>query len=192
MTSINRVLNDFPTTVVPNEIYLVKKGTGIELGISTQNPVTPEVVQLKKPMTIQGPTSLFHGEVGTFKITNYGTDTDYTVSSLDGTISRVNDTVTFTCSDTSKTSASFKIGYRTITIPMKAIKPKEAVIQSPVSGSSVNASGLQLTTGAFQMNYSLAGDTHLSTDWEIATDPGFTNIVKSSYNDTVNKTTFTP
>lgn len=31
---------------------------------------------------------------------------------------------------------------------------------------------------------------HVSSDWEIATDSGFTNIVKSSYNDTVNKTTW--
>ena len=192
MTSINRVLYDYPEVVLPDEIYLVKKETGIELGVSTNNPVTPVVIELKKPMTVQGPTSLFYGEVGTFTITNYGTHDNYAVSSLDGTISRTNATVTFSCSDTGKSSASFKIGYRTITIAMKAILPVEAAIESPVSGSVVNVSGLQLVTAPFQMNYAGATDTHESTDWEIATDPDFTNIVASSYNDTVNKTTFTP
>ncbi len=31
---------------------------------------------------------------------------------------------------------------------------------------------------------------HVSSDWEIATDSGFTNIVKSTYNDTVNKSSW--
>ena len=31
-----------------------------------------------------------------------------------------------------------------------------------------------------------------ATDWQIATDTGFTNIVSSSTNDTINKTSYTP
>ena len=32
---------------------------------------------------------------------------------------------------------------------------------------------------------------HESTDWEIATDPNFNNIIEKSYNDTINLTEFT-
>ncbi len=45
------------------------------------------------------------------------------------------------------------------------------------------------TTSAFQTT--LLGSGHVSTDWQIATDAAFTNIVKSSTADTVNKTSWT-
>ena len=42
-------------------------------------------------------------------------------------------------------------------------------------------------SGSLQYRFISTPLKHYSTDWEIATDEGFTNIVKSSYNDTVNK-----
>ena len=48
---------------------------------------------------------------------------------------------------------------------------------------SVTVSG----TGSLQYRTISTALKHISTDWEIATDEDFTNIVKSSYNDTVNK-----
>lgn len=192
MVDIIKSLKELPETINPDNIYLVKKETGIDIGVATNNVVSPEVILLKKPITIQGPTSLFHGEVGTFTITNYGTHTDYSVQSYDGVISRTDNIVTFVCNDTEKTSATIKIGTRSIVLEIKKILPVEAVIEAPVSGSSLPVTGLTLITSDFQMNYALASDTHVSTDWEIATDPEFNNIVVSSYDDAVNLTSFTP
>lgn len=205
MTAINRVLYNYPEPSVPDDIYLVKRETGVELGMATKNLLTPTIVELKKPMTLNGPTSLYYGELGTYQITNYGTQQNYVVASTDGTVTPVNDTITFICNDTNKTTASFSITesfespfgpverlVRVITIEMKVIAPSPPEIVSPVNGSTVDSSGLTLTTSDFDINYQAVEDVHLSTDWEIATDPDFTNIVASSYNDTVNLTTFTP
>ena len=54
------------------------------------------------------------------------------------------------------------------------------------------ASGVPVTvsvsgTGSLQYRFVNTSMKHVSTDWEIATDPAFSNIVKTSYNDTINK-----
>ena len=192
MTSINKTLFLLPEKLEPDNIYLVKKETGVELSVTDKNIVSPTAIPMKRILTIQGPKSLFYGEVGTFKITNYGTLPAYTVQSLDGTIVNNGETFTFVCSDTNKAIAYINVSGRVFAITMKVVKPKPPVIQSPTENSTPLVSGLTLSSGPFSLNYSGASDTHLSTDWEISTDPNFTTIVKSSYNDTVNKITYTP
>ena len=192
MTSINKVLFTLPDVLEPDNIYLVKKETGIEFSVSDKNIVSPAAIPMKRILTIQGQKSLFYEEVGTFKITNYGTLPSYTVQSSDGTVVNNGETFTFVCSDTGKATASINVSGRIFTITMKAIKPKPPVIQSPTESSTPVVTGLVMTSDAFGLNYTGVSDTHLSTDWEISTDPNFTTIVKSSYNDTVNKTSYTP
>jgi len=61
---------------------------------------------------------------------------------------------------------------------------------TPANGATGVSRTPALNSSAF--NTSPGGvDTHLHSDWEVATDIGFTSIVESSYNDTVNKTSYT-
>lgn len=69
----------------------------------------------------------------------------------------------------------------TVTTP-KVTSPKEAA-----TGVSTSAT---MTTSNFSVTKGV--DTHTSSDWELATDAAFTNIVKSNYRDMVNKTTWNP
>lgn len=62
-------------------------------------------------------------------------------------------------------------------------KTNRRIVVSAGAPVSVSVSG----TGVLQYRFVTTSMTHLSTDWEIATDPSFATIVKSSYNDTVNK-----
>lgn len=63
-------------------------------------------------------------------------------------------------------------------------------ITQPVNNGTNTDPYLTIIGSAFSTDGVL--DTHYSTDWEIATDSDFTNIVQSSYGDTVNKTSFSP
>lgn len=189
---IHKKLSTLPGTIVKDDIYLVKKPTGVEVSAVTNNVVSPESIPLKKLSTIEGPVSLYHGEVGNFVITNYGTFPSYVIESTDGTIVNNGSSFTFVCSDTAKSSAKITVSGRELTIAINAVKPKAPTIQSPTENSTPSVVGLVLTSDPFSLNYAGGSDTHLSTDWEISTDPNFTTIVSSSYNDTVNKTTYTP
>ena len=61
-------------------------------------------------------------------------------------------------------------------------------IASPVDAATGIDSTVTITTTAFVS--SLLTDTHVSTDWQIASDIAFTNIVAQSLLDTTNKTTW--
>lgn len=70
-----------------------------------------------------------------------------------------------------------------------------STIQTPTNSTPVNghvgeSTSPTLTASAFAMDPGETG-THLSSDWVISTNIGFTNIVKSSYRDTTNKTSIT-
>lgn len=68
------------------------------------------------------------------------------------------------------------------------------VITVPTQG----ATGININTTINTNNFSVSSssvsytDSHLATDWEISTNPEFTNVVRSSYNDASNKSTWSP
>jgi len=71
-------------------------------------------------------------------------------------------------------------------VPISVTKPS---ITSPVNGSQTLESTITFQSSDFAVN--LDTDTHVSSDWELATDSGFSNIVASTTDDTSNLTSFT-
>jgi len=63
-------------------------------------------------------------------------------------------------------------------------------ITSPANNSSGNQTNLSLLSSAFIV--SGGNDTHKSSEWQVATDTSFNNIVSQSIDDIVNKTNYTP
>lgn len=67
--------------------------------------------------------------------------------------------------------------------------PNVPGITSPVAAATNQGPLVSFTATAFAMDGGNA--THTSSDWQIATDAGFTTLVSSATGDTVNKTTWT-
>lgn len=63
-----------------------------------------------------------------------------------------------------------------------------------ITSPSNNASGIQTSVTLLSSNFAVSGgsDTHQSSDWQVATDSAFINVVAIANGDTVNKTKFTP
>jgi len=71
-------------------------------------------------------------------------------------------------------------------VPISVTKPS---IISPTDGSQTLESTITFQSSDFAVN--LDEDTHVSSDWELATDSGFTNIVASLTDSTSNLTSWT-
>lgn len=65
--------------------------------------------------------------------------------------------------------------------------PNAPSFTNPTNGQTNVALSNTFTASAFS---SPGVDTHYSSDWQIATDAGFSNIIKSATDDTVNKTSW--
>lgn len=63
-----------------------------------------------------------------------------------------------------------------------------------ITSPTNNASGIQTTLSILSSAFAVSGggDIHKSSDWQVATDSGFNNIVSQSNEDTINKTKYTP
>ena len=149
----------------------------------------PDVVG-KEGILINGPTSVNVNTSNTYQIVGYSRFNNYVVSSNVGTVNRTNGTISFTAPATPQTAvitvngAEFNIN----------IVPVSAYVNTPtVSSPTAGATNLgpNVTISASSFGVTGGSDTHEATDWQIATDIAFTNVIASSINDAINKTTWT-
>lgn len=186
---IHRLLGT-PSTPVADDIYLTKTIAGVELQVASQD-ASPVLVKMKRGIYLTGPTSLYYGETGSYTIVNYSSTESYALSSSDGTTGRSTNTVTFMVSNTGLSVGSFTLNDRVISVPLKVVNPVTPSITSPTNNATGVSLTPTLTASAFAMNWAGSPETHQSSDWEVSTDPNFTTLVASSYNDTTNKTSWT-
>jgi len=188
MPKIHKVQR-LPDVLVGNDIYLEKNGEGAVLHIANLSGTA--ALTIKDPIRLNGPTELFHGEVGEYTIQSYSDKNDYVFSSLHGEISRIDDKIFFISTNPLYSTASFTVNGRSFTITMKPILVNTPSVQSPTqNATNVGVTGTIAYASAFGLNFNGATDNHISSDWELSTDPNFTTIVASSYNDTTNLTSW--
>ena len=188
MTSFHKVTS-LPTTLAANDLIAVKDDSGARLySVTKEGDKALRVVSIPH---VTGPVSLYHGEKGTYTILNYTDREVYEIASADGVISRNGETLSFVVSDTSKLSASFTVGGVVFTVAMNAQAVNKPTIISPTA----NATNVPLVTALaaatpFGVNFSGSTDVHVASDWEVSTDPNFTTLVASSYNDKTSLTSW--
>jgi FG-GAP repeat len=136
-------------------------------------------------VAIQGPTSMGINSVATFEITNYDAFTEYVLTALSGSVKRYKNTITYESSGSAGPSG-FRINGRLFAVNIVGDRPAIPVLTSALYGSSKSVVAT-LTSSAFAMNSGTG--THFATDWQIATDALFDNIVKSSMFNTTALTT---
>jgi hypothetical protein len=138
--------------------------------------------------TLNGPATIFTGQTVQYTITNYDINTTYNVSVSTGSITRSGDTLTYTASGVTGT-AVLTVNNKVANITVQNTAPIAPTITSPVNGSTGIMSGVLVTASPFAMNND--SDTHAASDWQAATDNEFNNVISSSINDTINKTSWT-
>lgn len=120
----------------------------------------------------------------TFTISNFDSFKTYSISVSNGTYTQNQGTLTL-IPNQGVTSMVLTINGKIFNILVKVSGSKTPVMLSPNIDGTVQI----LSTSFISDNYVGYGapSAHQSTDWQLATDSNFTNIVYQSQNDTVNK-----
>lgn len=162
------------------------------IGIDSNGLISPTVLpaglSFDSSINVTGPLSLSINQVQAYTITDYDINTTYTLAAIGGSISRSGATITYTAPGVTG-AGGFTINGKTFVIAIGSTLPNTPSITSPSTGSTNLLSSVNFTANAFSM---LSGtDTHEGSDWQIATDAGFTSIVSQVTNDSTNKTSWT-
>lgn len=138
-------------------------------------------------VSVSGPLEVFVGAVATYTISNYDMFTDYVLDIIAGSVVRNKATITYTA-PTTVMPAGFKVNGKSFVPTIKPPGPMTPSILAPVNNASAVATNYTLQSSAF----SQVGDasTHVSSDWQIATDADFVNVVKSVNNSLTDKTSW--
>ena len=161
------------------------------IGISSNGLISPSVLppglSFDSSINITGPLSLSINQAQAYTITDYDINTTYTLAAIGGSISRSGATITYTAPGVTG-AGGFTINGKTFAIAIGSTLPNTPSITSPSTGSTNLSSIVNFTANAFSM---LSGtDVHEGSDWQIATDAGFTSIVSQVTNSSSNKTTW--
>ena len=141
-------------------------------------------------VALEGDKLIFPGSTTNYLITNFSSFAAYAASTSVGTVTVTGDTVALTLDGGTPSGGldltvsrngnpyifRIAIGEQSVAAP---------AIENPANGVTDVGSGVTLTTSAF-LTYPEGADTHASTDWQVATDTGFTAIVFESLDDAAN------
>ncbi len=137
--------------------------------------------------TLNGSTLLSPNQVALFEITNFDSLATYTVSASAGSIAVVGTNVQYTAPGTAG-GVTITVNGKDFALVVGAARPATPSISVSLSGNP-SAATATFTGSAFS-EVGGAG-THHSTDWEIYSDVGMTNLVFQSQASTTNKTSWT-
>jgi hypothetical protein len=141
-------------------------------------------------ISIDGAKQVTAGSINNYSIVGYSGFDSYTVSVSAGSISRTNGNISFTAPNTPQT-VSLTINGRVFTID---VVPASAYVNTPSITSPINGAvnqGPDVVINSSAFSVSGGTDTHEGTDWQVATDATFTNIVTNLVNNTSNKISLT-
>jgi hypothetical protein len=152
------------------------------------------IVNGEVDVALYGPSTIQRGETVEYKIMNYDAFSSYTVSVDTGTVTLNEDTITINAPSTGtelKLTVTRNGELRETTIPLvestgKVLTPH---ILYPSNGQTDVEIKPILTSSPF--SYTGPSQSHIASQWQVSTDPGFTNIIEDTGQDTVNLTQFT-
>ncbi|WP_104019136.1 hypothetical protein [Roseovarius nitratireducens] len=142
-------------------------------------------------VNITGATTVYVDQQETYTITDYSAFATYAVGAASGTVTINGDTITYTApaTDGSETLTVTKDGVAVdfaVTIAPAGVEAPTHV--SPADGATDIGGTQTLQSSAF--SWIGLSDTHASSDWQLATDAAFTNLVTSTTADATNLTTW--
>jgi len=143
--------------------------------------------------SLSGATTIYVNQVIAYTLTDFDSFSTYAVSVSAGSVALTLDVISFTAPATAQAvtlTVTVAGVARAITLTVLAPSVAAPTITSPADAATgVLGASLTLTSSAFA--WLGTSDTHLNSDWQLATDAGFTTLVQSTSADAASKTSWT-
>ena len=168
------------------------RASAAEAAASRAESAASSVTATAATVYLAGNTTTYVNQVKTFSITNYNVFSTYTASASAGSVSISGDVVTYTApAAPGNVTFTISMGGAATVFPLDVLAAGVATptVTSPTAG----AAGVGETPTATSSAFAWLGvaDAHLNSDWQLATDAAFTNVVQSSLASTTNRTSWT-
>lgn len=138
-------------------------------------------------ISVVGPTAVLQGTQTAYTIRNFDSFTEYDIRCTVGSLTVSEDQIFYTAPQ-ELGNAGFSINGRDFVITVTDTRPLAPSITSPVNLSNIVEPFYTFTSSGYVVGD--ASSTHESSDWRISTTSDFSNIVFSSIDSIVNKTTW--
>ena len=148
---------------------------------------TPYVSFETKVINIDGPVETFVGKPTVFTILNYVSTATYALDLFGGIISRTNNKITYTPPSTPG-QYGFRINGQTVSLSVIADGVVTPVIISPLAGAGNLTDRFTIFSTPFAV--STGSDTHISSTFQLSTDPNFNTVVAESVDSSKNLTSW--
>lgn len=149
----------------------------------------PEPVSMR-PTLQADTTEVAPGDELTIKITNYDSNTTYAATAQKGSAKVVSDSIIYTApAEVGKDTLT--VNNRVVTITIR-ITPASTIVNTPtIISPAADAVGVSTSPTISASSFSLAKgtDSHAQSNWQLANDVNFGNIIKE-ITDSTNKTTW--
>ena len=137
---------------------------------------------------IEGVTTMVVNTQAQFVITDYDVFATYNLAAISGNVSRQHNIITYTAPGAAG-SGGFTLNGKSfpVTVVQSATVQKPTIV-TPHNETYTVRGNITITSSAFAIGS--GSTTHEGSDWQLATDVNFTNIVDSLTNDSINKTSW--
>jgi hypothetical protein len=140
-----------------------------------------------RQISIQGEFFLTPAQETIYTITDFDIFKIYNIQFSSGTWTVEKDKIYYKA-PTSLGQQTLTVNDRVLNITVQAAGPSKPAIYQPYNNSFIIDSSYTIKSTAFKSVGST--DSHISTDWQVATDSGFENIIASGTEDVINLVTF--
>lgn len=138
--------------------------------------------------TVLGASQLSVNQSSTYEITNFDSNTVYTVVAVKGVAVLNGSTITYVAGPTAGTGG-FSINGKSFAVSLIGNQSIRPTILTPSNGATNQSSSVTFDSSAFNANG--WNDTHQSSDWQLSTSSTFNPLVTSVTASTTNKTSWT-
>lgn len=161
---------------------MIDQPSGV-IGLDSLGKVPTSKFSIGSRVNLDGPLEGIAGQTIQFFITDYDSFKTYTLNISAGSVSRVESLIQVTLPVIAQ-NVTLTVNGKPYVITCRVAGPLKPSITSPTANAVISTS-YTFTASAFAQ----FGDssTHLNSDWQVATDPSFTSIVKNATADAVNK-----